>query len=350
MKKVSLLKKIALCTGALLCATTMSARDIFVSANGSLSNPGTYDSPILFVQGVADNANNGDRIIVLGEIKLEETINFTNKSITITGNNALNKPNQESSASSLDGSDAGRIFNISGSGEVTISNLTLKNAKNKAIEINGTDGALTVNIGYCLIRNNSSLAPSQDGPDNGAGVCVTGGAVVNIFSCWFYENQAFRGGALFVAGSFVDVQYCDFERNFTNAPLAEANSRGGAVACAGAYTLEFNYCGFNGNYSRRGGGCIFEYGEGEFTVKNSYFINNHSGHDWFLEIVLDVNGEDIGSHSAPGDNHAGLLKTDGRSVITFINTTITKNAAYDDAIGGVAWIEGSASGEFNLIN
>ena len=350
MRKNSLLKKLALGISLLLCATTMSAaKTYFASANGNWDNDGLSSSTAWpLEQALIDEAmSNGDKLVIVGNIVLDNTIEIINKSITITGYNALNAPDEENRASSLDGGSAGRIFDISGEGEVIIANLVLKNATNKAIQIDGSEGPLAVNIGYCLFKENSSNRPSSDGPDNGAGVTVVGGAIANIFSCWFHNNQAFRGGALFVDGSFVDVQYTNFEGNFTNANVNEANARGGAVACAGAYTLEFNYCIFKGNYSRRGGGCIFEYGQGEFTVKNSVLTDNHSGHDWFLEIVLNDDGEDIGVHVAPGDNHGGLMKTDGGSVITFINTTIYKNNAYDDAIGGAFIISG---GEFTMIN
>jgi hypothetical protein len=65
MKKKSLLKKIALGIGLLLYATTMSAADIFVSADGSVTGEGTQADPLLFNQTVIEEiAQDGDRIVV----------------------------------------------------------------------------------------------------------------------------------------------------------------------------------------------------------------------------------------------------------------------------------------------
>jgi hypothetical protein len=215
----------------------------------------------------------------------------------------------------------------------------LKNATDQAILIDGTEAELSVNIGYCLFKNNTSASPSTDGPDNGAGVTVSGGAMVNIFSSWFQNNQAYRGGALFVDGSTVNVEYCDFENNFarkqTNGAAEDANSSGGAMAAAGAFDISINYCGFSGNYSHRGGGVFFIYGEGTLNVLNSYIIGNYSGKLW-----KDEGTEEGTSHSKPGDNNGGAMLIYGTSEINIINTTIANNIAYGDARGGAILFQG----------
>jgi len=348
MRKISLLKKLALGISLLLCATAMSAKCVYVSADGDWANDGlTFQTPVPFLQQTVNNlVEDGDVIVVLGNIAMTSNIEIINKSIMITGSVDIMRPNDESKASTLDGGG----FEISGEGNVTIANLVFKNAPDKAILIDGEDGPLNVKIGYCIFRNNSSAVPGQDGgQDNGAGVNVKGGASAKISSCWFFGNQGFRGGALFVDGSFVEVEYSNFEGNFTNAALSEANSRGGAIACAGTgYTLDFNFCIFKGNYSRRGGGCIFEYGrDGELTFKNCLLTGNYSGRDWFMQAEFDDEGALINTPTAPGDNHGGLIKSDGNSAITFINCTVYGNNAWDDAVGGAFLISG---GEFNMIN
>lgn len=353
MKKTSLLKKFALGITLLLCATTMSARDIFVSQNAGSQGLGTLESPTRLVQALITNVvNDGDRIIVMDNIILNSTLNIDGKSITIEGMFCFENPNDESDAASIDGASAGRIFNITGDGNVTISNLVFKNATNKAIQIDGTDGELIVKIGFCMFKNNSTADPSTDGPDNGAGVTVVGGAMVNIFSCWFIENQAYRGGAIFVNGSTVKIEFSDFSRNYarkrnllSNSGDLDNNSAGGAIAAAEAYDVTIDYCGFRGNYSHTRGGACFPYGEGTFLVQNSYFIANYSGSPRkdFIE----------GNDGAPvfqpqGDNNGGAFLIYGAGEVILVNTSIISNVAYGDARGGAIHHESAAT--LRLIN
>lgn len=353
MKRKSLLKKLALGISLLLFATTMSAKNIYVSADGAPTNTGlTPELPKLLGQAVINSAADGDVIIVMGNINLSGTLDIVGKSLTIKGNTCFDKPNQESSASTIDGSTAGQIFNISGDAEVTISNLAFKNATNKAIQIDGTEAALTVNIGYCLFKNNSTANPSTDGPDNGAGVNVIGGATANIFNCWFYDNQAYRGGGLFVDGSVAKVEYCDFKGNFARKRTTlsssgdlDNNSAGGAIAAAGMYDVNINYCGFTGNYSYTRGGACFPYGDGTFLVQNSYFISNYSGspRKAYVEGTPDAP-----SFQPQGDNNGGAFLIYGAGEVVIVNTTIAGNVAYGDARGGAIQHESAAS--LTLIN
>ena len=342
MKKTTLLQKMALAASLLLIATTMSAKDIFVSASGLLTNDGLSEAtpvPLSSIVIASNLVQNGDRIVVLGNIILATPVAIDGKSITITGRNAFNDPRDANVVSSISGSTSGRIFNISGSANVVISNLVFENATDKAIAISG-DETLIVEIGYCMFRNNSARAVSADGPDNGAAISVVGGAVANIFSCWFNDNQAFRGGALFVDNSTVNVQYSNFNRNFarirTDGAAREANSAGGAVAAANNYTLTMSYCHFTNNYSHSVGGAFFLYGEGRFMLQNSTVINNYSGH-------LYREGRDNAS-----DNNGGAFLIYGTNNISIINTTIASNTANGSAWGG--GILSRSSSSIELIN
>ncbi|MDR0874361.1 MAG: hypothetical protein LBN27_13020 [Prevotellaceae bacterium] len=345
------MKKIILILTALMltAANAAFAKTVFVSDCGTAGNSGLTkeQSKPLTNQTIA-GLNNGDTIVVLpGRIVLSETIELAGKSVSIIGYNKINSGNTASNAV-LDGRAAGRIFNITGNGNLNISNLVFENATDKALQIDGTDADLMVNIVYCyFFGNTTAYIGMQAEPYYGAGVTVIGGAETNILACRFVNNQAFCGGALFIDGSTAKVNHCEFTRNFarkeSNPYSDDANSRGGAVACAGQYDIEFNYCSFNSNYSHRGGGCFFIYGAGDFVMKNSSVVNNYSGSLWKNEY------EALGySGTQPGDNHGGAFTIFGQSDVTFINTTIANNTAYGDAIGGAMYYV--ADGNLTMIN
>ena len=144
-----------------------------------------------------------------------------------------------------------RAFYINAS-DVTINNLTIENAnftgKGGAIYGYGEGGK----VSYCSFVNNTA-----DG--TGGAICWEDGC--DVFSCYFANNTAYEGGAIY--GFYGTFFSCYFVNN-------TADDYGGAIYWQ--YDGTFFNCTFVNNTADDYGGAIYWYSGGSISYSN--FINN----------------------------------------------------------------------------
>ena len=345
MKKVSLFKKVVLGTGLLLCATSMSARTIFVAANGSWESDGSSSSnPAKFANAMLNGdegeegiMKSGDKIVVMpGTQQIEGTINIEGLDVEFIGYQTIDDVDFTATGNSIiDGKGTQRLFNITGSSQVKFAHLTFQNASSAA---NGgsaiTADASIVDIGNCgFLANKAQGATDAIGAYGGA-IKAVSGSTLNLYNVTFDGNTAFRGGAVSVNGSTMKAEYCFFWSNST--VYNDGEARGGAVFASDA-NLNFNFCDIKGNTSLRQGGAFFIVGDSKTEIKHSGITGNHSGTGYNSE-----------TETGETDNHGGVFCIFGAPKTTIINSTIGNNyAAGPNAVGGILYGGGD---EFTLIN
>jgi hypothetical protein len=246
------------------------------------------------------NANSGDTImfnltppaiipLTTGEIAIAKTI-------TIIGLGA--------GILKISGTSSSRIFNISATGNVTISDLDVADGAVSSAsmvgDVTNTGGGIynagTLSATNCLFVSNQAS--------------VYGGAVENLKSavftgCSFSANSAGAGGAISNESSgTMSIANCTFA----------SNSAGGGGAISNVGPLSINDCSFTNNSSKGEAGAIFN-GGANLWVTGSTFNSNLGG-----------------TCSCPAGS-AGAIEN--RSAATFTNCTFGANSAAAD--GGAIW-------------
>ncbi|MDR0874319.1 MAG: PKD domain-containing protein [Prevotellaceae bacterium] len=336
------LKKIALGTGLLLCATSMSAKDIFVAGDGngnglSASSPAKFNNLVL--NGENGLLKNDDRIIVMpGTHKLDGTINIDSIKVSIIGYSEMDTANYANPANSIiDGNTMYRLFDISNGAQVKFSHLTLQNGKSNAIvsdSYNLNGGAAIkidsskVDMGYCAFINNVALGATDELFAYGGALRVVRKSTVNLYDVTFDGNTAFRGGAISVTDeSSLKAEYCNFRNNGT--VYSDTESRGGVISAADS-DLDFNFCEFRGNSSQINAGVFFIV-SCNTVINHSAIIGNQSGACYEGAYW---------SSKCNDDGHGGVFVILDGATTSIINTTIANNSALNHARGGIMFSSG----------
>jgi len=186
-----------------------------------------------------------------------------------------------------------RVFNVTTTGTVNISDLTIKQG--------------------------------NPGNANGGGLQNFGSGTVNVTNCVFQGNVASNGGGISVRGT-VNVSNCTFTGN-------AASNGGGIYNDAG--TLNVTSCTFTGNQAGGDGGGIANDHFRTAHVSNSTFTGNTANNG-------DPNASGGGAICNGDHNHSfgGFM--------TVTNTTITGNTAL--RCGGISTAGGAAAGELTVTN
>jgi predicted outer membrane repeat protein len=187
-----------------------------------------------------------------------------------------------------------RVFNVTTTGTVNISDLTIKQGNPGNANGGGLQNfnAGTVNVTNCLFQGNVA--------SNGGGISGRAGTL-NVTNCTFTGNTATNGGGIYNDGGILNVTNCTFTGN-------RAGSDGGGIA--------------NDHYRSA-------------SVSNSTFIGNSANEG-------DPSASGGGAICNGDHNHSfgGFM--------TIINTTITGNSAL--RCGGVSTAGGAAAGELTVTN
>lgn len=280
----------------------------------------------------------------------------------------------------IDANGTSGIFDLTGSADVVLDGMILRNAKNSAVTVEGMASLLT--------DNNTRFVANVAVGDSGAVHFASSGRL-SVLKTYFGANAAPNGfaGAMTISGTTQHVQIIQsvFEQNV-------AKYGGGAVLCTNGATpvgidgvdfrgnrvtskssgsggaisnncrMKLRIVGFNGNRVKTGiGGAIAHHGENEFnilTIEDASFVDNRAGHlaahtpaaefevshggaVWTLgETSIVRTG--FYKNEAQGEGGAVYLSpatTDRR--ITLANLTFSENEAhfaYDDYPGGAIFI------------
>lgn len=211
---------------------------------------------------------------------------------------------------------------------------------------------------------------------NGHGSDPTDGGVARIYagvtefnSCYFYDNEAIRGGAFFIAetGTTVTFRHCEATNNIAAGSYGE--SRGGYLFTDGETHINHEYCKISGNQSigNRGGAlCLFGSGTHRFYY---CMISDNQGGSWDEDALtkLDKNGDPTTEGEYEGGvafidgsvgvtfescgivgnkswSHGGIIRGFGSHNATFINCTLARNQSLHDR--SPLWIGGSSTYTF----
>jgi CSLREA domain-containing protein len=185
-----------------------------------------------------------------------------------------------------------RIFNVTTTGTVNISNLVIKKG--------------------------------NPGGANGGGLQNFNGGTVNVTNCLFQDNVANNGGGISGRAGTVNVTGCTFVGNLA--------SNGGGIYNDGAL-IHVTNCTFTGNTAGGDGGGFANDHYRTATISNSTFTGNTANQG-------DPNASGGGAISNGDHDHSfgGFL--------TITNTTISGNTALRG--GGVSTAGGAAAGELTV--
>ncbi len=243
----------------------------------------------------------------------------------------------------IDGQELGRIMDIRSDANVTLRDLTLRNA-NTSLDTNGAlnGGALQINGGSLTLDtvtfdNNSTQTL-------GGAIYAFGDAAIDINDCLFVDNNAGSGAAIF-ADTGVTVRNTDFQGN--------SAGRGGAAYLQGTTSdSRFEGVTFDQNIATgSGGGAVLFLGR-ELFIDSLIATNNEAtggvggvlavtgtAHAKKVEILntlfKDNMGQDGGAISFAGSS----------DTLDIRHSSFVSNVATDD--GGALYLTG---GELDVTN
>ncbi|MGA2157606.1 MAG: choice-of-anchor U domain-containing protein [Dehalococcoidia bacterium] len=271
-----------------------------VYVNGTTGDDINYDgsSPVHMSGSV------GPKLTIqagIGAVNAGGTVNVAAGTYGPTATTSITKPltlaGAGSAATIVDGgalSSPGAVIdiNLSPSGTVVISGLTIQHGPFGGLSVSGGVFNPTVTVNDCVIVNNSS-------PDVGAGVFIIDGNVtinrcnissnvVNFsqaspgkgnFGDGFHVNLQGSGGGIFVDGSTLTLNSCTVNNNVAMGADAPFTGMGGGIAAVDNTTLTMGGCTVNSNTAYAwGGGLFYELNNsGETalpTISNCNFTNN----------------------------------------------------------------------------
>src|SRR5437763_775279 len=135
------------------------------------------------------NAHPGPDGIVF-DLPAGSVINLTKALPDITDSVNINGPGADKLT--INGNSAFRIFNVTTSGTVSLSGITLENGTASNDNGGGIQNfnAGTVNVTNCVLRDSANAVVAVDG----GGIYNRGGGVINITSCTFFQIPASNNG------------------------------------------------------------------------------------------------------------------------------------------------------------
>lgn len=187
-----------------------------------------------------EDANADDIITIKGEIKAtNDTDNYgeiiINKNLTIRGKNG--KGTDILNANTDGTGTTHRIFNVQIGKTLTLSGLTLKNAKAPS-GTNGNGGAIFVKSGGKVELSSCTIEGCKANGGSGGAIGSQGG-IVTITGCTLTGNSATDGGAVYVTAGGTFTMHSGTISGNTVQSMGQKTSGGGVYVNAGAtFTME----------------------------------------------------------------------------------------------------------------
>jgi len=199
------------------------------------------------------NAAAGDDTItfsVTGTIALTSALPDITSGITLSGPGA--------GLLAVSGNNASRVFTITGSGVVTISDLTITGGR--ASSGAGISNAGTLNVNNCTVSNNTAT-------DSGGGINNNGAGRLNLDNSTVSGNSAHSGGGIFNFGVSI----------ITNTTISSNNAAtvGAGIESVGGLTLRSST--IHRNSAQNAGGGISNPGIAPLTLANTIVAGNFGG-------------------------------------------------------------------------
>jgi hypothetical protein len=343
MKTNYFLKSLAL-IALMVFALNVSAKEIPV-ANGATDTQ---------LAAALDQAVSGDVILINGWITMNATV-VVAKNVTFKAGPSA------TSGAGFDGGSKARLFEIHPADPVEAGKVTFD-----GLDFTGGDG----------------WQATTD--EKGGGVAIiTDGAVVDFISCYFYENQAKRGGVFFITGAAdkptttVTLVGCEAFDNVAFYKVVDSGeSRAGYLFTDGNTSITHAACKIYRNQAIGGrGGALCLFGSG---TRLFYYcvLSDNKGGNWGPDpanptgpnVKLDPDGKPSSTGEYEGGlafitggattfescgivnnqswSHGGIIRGwgDVNTTVTFINSTVALNKSLGDR--PPFWISGQATYTF----
>ena len=180
-----------------------------------------------------------------------------------------------------------------------------------ALKITHTNGVWIQNVSF---QGSYSFSKHFTGLD------ITSSGTITVTSCYFEDNSAFTGGAIYVtAESNLTLNASTFIGN-------NATSHGGAIYASGSnLTLRDNM--FSGNTARNGG-AMYVTAESNVTISDTAFTNNRAIGDGG---AIYYSGDSIANIYGSTKN-SSILSSEGYCRTCDMITTIPKSIPYEEVI------------------
>ena len=338
-----------------------AAADIWVATTGSDDNDGSQANPVATIAKAIELAGDGYTIhIADGNYVNDKTLSIS-KSLTLEG-----------SANTVIDGNASKIMEVTADATVVLTNLSFTNGNAALVGAISNEGKLTI--------SNSNFYSNK--ATGNSGTIITNKNKLNINNSKFYQNSAGKGvvnnqnNALLVIDNseFYNNNMTSFSNSYgivyttsANATISNTVFRNNAVKYGGAIyatkssdatigIVNIINSTFEGNSANTGqGGALFVSG-GECIIKESMFINNKANPGKFSggqggAIYTSLNGNVSVTDSVFKNNHAKLgaaLYLNGGSNSTISYSVLLNNTAEGDyAISNVESASGVATVNYN---
>jgi hypothetical protein len=294
--------------------------------SGNVCDDGTGHCTLRAAIQLVNGRNNGSDHIaigVTGTIALSNALPNLNVPVSISGPGADNLTVQNANPGN---NNAFRIFNVTTSGTVSFSGITIAHGDvfsptdylgagiqnyNAGI-VNVTNCTLTANDAHQWFDQNGNVGPASPG----GGIANRGGGTINITSSTFTENNADVGGGIYNSSTGII--------NVTNSTLSQNSSgSGGGIYNLGTITitnstLDHNDC-VGGTSGRNGGG-----------------IYNFAG-------TVNLIRSTLGPGNFANFSNGGGIFNDDSGTVNVINSTIFFNTTEGNGFPGT----GNGGGIYN---
>ena len=265
------------------------------------------------------NAHPGGDGIVF-DLPAGSVINLTTALPDITDSVNINGPGADKLT--INGNSAFRIFNVTTSGTVNLSGMTLENGTASNDNGGGIQNfnAGTVNVTNCVLRDSANAVVAVDG----GGIYNRGGGVINITSCTFFQIPASNNGGGIYNSSTGTITLKDSTLDGCNAAY------GGGVYNLGTTSITNTTVTISGALD---GGGIYNGGTTNLTNSLVWGDSAHNGGGIFNAgfATMNLTNSTLYFNTTDLENGGGIYN---KGTLNVSNSTLDLNVAGSFASGG----------------
>ena len=218
--------------------------------------------------------------------------------------------------------DNSRVLDFSGSGDLTLTGLTITGGRVTADDVDG--GGIRFNSTGTLLLDQSTVSGNSTSGSsaNGGGISSAGGNV-SLTNSTISFNSGQRGGGIYSANGVVTVNSSTINGN--NADVSFDDNGGGISSSNGIVSLTNST--ISGNSGNRGGGISSD--NGVVSLINSTISGNSASSGAGGGIYISDGGLSLFNSTVSGNfsNNSGGGISSRDSTVLFVNSTVTANSA-----------------------
>ena len=249
--------------------------DGFIVTTEDLTGTGSLDEAL-------SAAENGDEIRFDGDYTIEIDTTGGDQQWTVDKRVTINGVAEDGTPLDVTivgagGSEDKRVFTLSGTAELTLENLTIRDSARIGVGAKG--GAVKLSDGQTLTTRNVTFE-NNEGNRAGGAIFVANGGIAIIEDSTFTENTTdWEGGAIYAEyNTDLTVRNSIFDSNRATDHLTDTAFRGGAISITGSSaTASVADSTFIDNRSHKSGAAIAVLNGASMDIVRSEFTRNRSG-------------------------------------------------------------------------